>query len=383
MPPHDNELSVRGSRISRTRLRGIGSAPGFLCDLRASAVTDRLSRAGFHGSEVPDYERDHPPPDSGQARTPVRNACEESFDDAHDGRAESTASRRFTVGDFRVRSWAFDVRRSEFYVVHWALAYCPLPTAYWAGWRGRRLEQVFPGGGERVGDVLQREGSAVLPHAHGDNVEADLPQWWIRFAHVVHRCFGYLTLLLLVHGLLRKPVRVPPARLHLHENKGATGTGDHVDLAPTGPIVPSQNQVTLKSEEVDGEVLAYRTKISRIPHWLLGPDGELLASGCLDGVVRVWDGQDGQELYALRDPSGQVGSVAWSSDGARLAWSGPDGRIQVWDFAAEPESLSSKRVYLINKFFVHFHEDRIHDTHGSFTRHPEPVNELDLYLRLF
>jgi WD40 repeat protein len=82
-------------------------------------------------------------------------------------------------------------------------------------------------------------------------------------------------------------------------------------------------------------VLDHTTGVHRM---VWSPDGALLASGCLDGVVRVWDGRSGEELYALRDLSGQVGSVAWSSDGARLAWSGPEGRIQMWDFAAEPES---------------------------------------------
>ncbi len=82
-------------------------------------------------------------------------------------------------------------------------------------------------------------------------------------------------------------------------------------------------------------VLDHTTDIHRA---VWSPDGALLASGCLDGVVRVWSGQNGEELYALRDLSGQVGSVAWSPDGARLAWSGPDGRIQVWDLSGEPES---------------------------------------------
>jgi WD40 repeat protein len=84
-------------------------------------------------------------------------------------------------------------------------------------------------------------------------------------------------------------------------------------------------------------VLDHTTGVHRVA-W--SPDGALLASGCLDGVVRVWDGRSGEELYTLRDLSGQVGSVAWSPDGARLAWSGPDGRIQVWDLSGEPESYT-------------------------------------------
>jgi WD40 repeat protein len=81
-------------------------------------------------------------------------------------------------------------------------------------------------------------------------------------------------------------------------------------------------------------VLDHTTSVHRA---VWSPDGALLASGCLDGVVRVWDGRSGEELCALRDLSGQVGSVAWSSDGARLAWSGPDGGIRVWDYATESE----------------------------------------------
>jgi WD40 repeat protein len=82
-------------------------------------------------------------------------------------------------------------------------------------------------------------------------------------------------------------------------------------------------------------VLDHTTGLQRVG-W--SPNGALLASGCLDGVVRVWNAQSGEELYALRDLSSQVGSVAWSSDGTRLGWSGSDGRIRVWDFTAEPES---------------------------------------------
>lgn len=88
-------------------------------------------------------------------------------------------------------------------------------------------------------------------------------------------------------------------------------------------------------------VLDHTTSVHRA---VWSPDGALLASGCMDGAVRVWDGQSGEELYTLRDLSGQVGSIAWSSDGTRLAWSGSDDRIQVWGFVTEPESHTLQSV---------------------------------------
>lgn len=72
------------------------------------------------------------------------------------------------------------------------------------------------------------------------------------------------------------------------------------------------------------------------------PDGRRLAvgDGWYSGTVLIWDVESGQKLSELRGHSSDLGSVAYSPDGRRLATAAGDGQIKIWDADSGDELLT-------------------------------------------
>ena len=68
-------------------------------------------------------------------------------------------------------------------------------------------------------------------------------------------------------------------------------------------------------------------------------DGRRLASASHIRTVKVWDAETGQETLTLKGHDGPVRMVAFSPDGKRLASAGQDRTVKVWDAETGRETL--------------------------------------------
>jgi WD40 repeat protein len=109
------------------------------------------------------------------------------------------------------------------------------------------------------------------------------------------------------------------------------------------------------------------------------PDGQRLASSGVDGTVRVWDAPSGREILTLPRHAATVNSVAFSPDGRRLAsaaWAlranGP-GEVKVWDATTGREVLSL-RGHTCTLYSLAFSPDgkRLAGAGGEITMNPPP-----------
>jgi WD40 repeat protein/serine/threonine protein kinase len=70
------------------------------------------------------------------------------------------------------------------------------------------------------------------------------------------------------------------------------------------------------------------------------PDGERLASGNLEGVVKVWDLRNGREIASWRAHGDQVYGLAFRPDGRALASASLDETVKVWETATWKQRLT-------------------------------------------
>ncbi|HEX6552951.1 MAG TPA: NB-ARC domain-containing protein [Ktedonobacteraceae bacterium] len=102
----------------------------------------------------------------------------------------------------------------------------------------------------------------------------------------------------------------------------------------------SQDERMLASGGLDGSVKLWDVETGTLlwsgwqtqgTTWLaFAPDGSLLASGGHEGTVRLWDAKLGTALQELPHP-GTVFSLAWSPDGHLLASGDVAGTIRLWE----------------------------------------------------
>jgi serine/threonine protein kinase len=106
-------------------------------------------------------------------------------------------------------------------------------------------------------------------------------------------------------------------------------------------VAYSPDGATLASGSLDGTVRVWRMSDRTLLHSLeahtsgvrvvtYSPDGTTLTSGMGDGTVKVWRVRDGTLLHSLEHHTYGVTSVVYSPDGTTLATASDDDTVKVW-----------------------------------------------------
>jgi WD40 repeat protein/serine/threonine protein kinase len=112
----------------------------------------------------------------------------------------------------------------------------------------------------------------------------------------------------------------------------------HAAIAPEGKLLAIHRPVEQAVQLWD---VAARRQRGVLPHptWIrsmaLSPKGELLATGDMDGFVRLWDLATRRELVRLEGHVGPVLTVRFSPDGKTLASGSGDSKVRLWDVAGK------------------------------------------------
>ncbi len=126
-----------------------------------------------------------------------------------------------------------------------------------------------------------------------------------------------------------------------------------VSFSPDGKRLASASEdwtVKVWDAQTGPEVLSLKGHADEVTSVAFSPDGKQIATASDDKTVKVWDARTGQETASLKGYSGRVTSVCFSPDGKRIAsasavWDDKqnryiEGEVKVWDVQTGQEALS-------------------------------------------
>jgi WD40 repeat protein/transcriptional regulator with XRE-family HTH domain len=109
---------------------------------------------------------------------------------------------------------------------------------------------------------------------------------------------------------------------------------DFSDLAVWQVDLRQVNLAGVNFHNADLTTSVFTERLSGIDSVAFTPDGERLATGGVDGKIRLWQVADGKQLLTIQGHQSWILSVSFSPDGLILASGGEDFTICLWDVAS-------------------------------------------------
>jgi WD40 repeat protein/serine/threonine protein kinase len=112
----------------------------------------------------------------------------------------------------------------------------------------------------------------------------------------------------------------------------------------------------------------------------VSPQGERIASSGQDGIIKMWDAKTGQELHSIPAHKDHVRSLAFSPDGQWLASGSWDKTVKIWDCRTGAERCIPFEGPKELVWSVAFSPDgKFLASGGGLSRPSEPLSELKLW----
>jgi WD40 repeat protein len=84
-------------------------------------------------------------------------------------------------------------------------------------------------------------------------------------------------------------------------------------------------------DSIGKPIATFKCQPEKAPILAFSADGRLLASGSLDGIVKLWDTTSRRELLTMRGTPYPVGAIAFSRDESKMAVLDDYGYVRIWN----------------------------------------------------